>query len=44
MWVIYDTDTGVEQDRIENYDVARDYVKYLNSLADYDHYDKRWED
>lgn len=52
MWVIYSTDTGEEKDRIENYDAARDYVKYLNALADYvkdqiadyDHYAKRWED
>lgn len=44
MWVIYDTDTGVELDRVENYSEAVDMVKTLNAAADYDHYGKRWEE
>lgn len=44
MWVIYDTDTGVELDRIEGYHEAVNTVATLNRDAAYDHYAKRWED
>ena len=43
MWVIYDTDTGIELDRIYDKSTAQDWVAYLNSIADYDHYTMRWE-
>ncbi len=44
MWVIYDTNSGVELDRIENYEEAKAAVRGLNGRADYDHYGKRWEE
>lgn len=44
MWVIYDTDTGVEIDRVESYEDALHQVRMLNAADDYDHYGKRWED
>lgn len=44
MWVIYDTDTGNEVDRVESHQLAIDLIVALNGADDYDHYGKRWED
>ena len=43
MWVIYDSESGVEIDRIFDDRSARAVVKRLNDRAVYDHFDKRWE-
>lgn len=43
MWVIYDTDTGVEVDRIEDWKEAKELVRRLNNASVYDHFAKRWE-
>lgn len=44
MWVIWDTDTGEEMDRVEYLDEAYTLIFKLNGESDYDHFDKRWEE
>lgn len=43
MWIVWDTDSGIEMDSFENRGDAREAINLANAASDYDHYEMRWE-